>query len=753
MRTRRRPSRPGLLRALHNRSTGTAHALDFRAALYSGLVPSSTYNNVSKIPSVSFRRFTPCGRYLVGISRSYRELVLFRLESGGRRRLSPEAPPELDFERPAFRPRQPAPPSLDPWLMGQQGPDSLVGPAFAYAFPQNQPFHNNLPFASPMPTFSFAPPGAVVDNAMRRPQRAGLLSDLPIPLVGGIAPGPASPDPNPRAARNARTRQSEAERYSCSFSRFFTKLYEVPIALNEETLAPEFCLATPTARYLILASYLPREADNNELIGHLPQLPVIDEPSPAVSSTHVLERFTLHLLNVETGMVEDRFTLTNDFVELDGHSGVHMHGDVLCVLSIRYQVLHIIKVQENLGRFVHECQIGRMCRVDDDLEIARAREAENAYQRRKREEERKRAFSSAVGPAPQAEQLHFESHRGPSKRPRKSAAVGEEAALGDGVGVPGLPGGGASPPRETGLGRGKLKSGFYTGLMQRLLVYVYRRYYNEGNESFFYRVVGQYSLLVMLKAQFLDEDHLLIRLGSPERGGKASDVTNTTCFFVVYCISTTSILNLFENKSTEFLSVYERFRDVFIGDPAVSATLPPVQNNGDDLTTSRVRTRRVENSSRRNGSTWPHRDSASPRDGRSSSKRVRTELSALPVSCQMRNVSPYLDRGIFSYDIHRIPALDGTRPQCLKDLDTVKFVSVRSGALRFKLSPGDRSSDGGRRSRRSTGTEGGRQGHGHLSRKRKALYLFHPHYPFVISMDYNLTLPTTYNFHVYGFPE
>ncbi|CDF35517.1 unnamed protein product [Chondrus crispus] len=734
MRARRRPSRPGLLRALHNRSVGAAHAEEFRSALYSGLVPSSTFTSVSKIPSVSFRRFTPCGRYLVGISRSHRDLVLFRLESGGRRPRPRDAAADLDFDRPSVRPRQPPPPTADPWLIPHHPASAFIVSQFDYAFPTPPPLDNRLPLVPPL-TSLFAPSAPYANTRMPRSQRASILADLPVPLVGGIAPGAASPEPRPTRNRNSRTRQSDAERYSCTFSRFFTKLYEVPVALNAETLAPEFCLATPTARYLILASYLPRETDNDPNMPAL-QLPIVGEPPPAVASTRVLERFTLHLLNVESGVVEDRFTLENDFVDLDGHAGVHMRGDILCVLSIRHQVLHIIKVQENLGRFVYECQIGAMCRSDDELEIARAREAENSYQRKQREEERKRSFSSMVGSSSQIQNSRLSSLPDASMRSKKlpSSHPGEGVAGGNAAGLAAPHSEGATPPKETGLGSGKLKSGFYTGLMQRLLVYVYRRYHSEGNQSLFYRVVGQYSLLVMLKAQFLDEDHLLIRLGSLERGGKISDVATTTCFFVVYCISTTTILNLFENRSTELLSTYQRFRDAFIGDPAVSATLPRVHIENDRA--------------------WFSTGSAHPRNGRSSSsKRVRAELAALPMSCQMRNVSPYLDRGIFSYDIHRIAALDGTRPQCLKDLDTVKFISVRTGALRFKLSPGYRSGDGGRRSRRHVGAEGGRHSHSPVSRKRKALYLFHPHYPFVISMDYNLTLPTTYNFHVCGFSD
>lgn len=746
MRARRPPSRPGLLRALENRSVGASHPFHFRSSLYAALVPSSAFINVSGVPSVVFRRFTPCGRFLVAISRNQRDLVLFRLESGARRSLPNDTPPGLDFERPACPPRQPPPPSSDPWLTGQHPATSSIPPNLASSFLHHPAFQQQYPFGPPVGPLSFAAAGPSSDRGSMSSHPLGLLSTLPVPLVGGVAPGPASPEPGARLARNARRREIVSQKFSCHFSRFFTKMYQVPVALlNAETLVPEFCLATPRAKYLILASYQPREADNNNGNAHVPQPPAADEPVPAVASVPVLERFTLHLVNVETGAVEDRFTLLNDFVELEGHAGVHMHGDMLCVLSIRHQILHIIKVQENRGRFTEDCQIGAMCRPDDDLEIARARDAEHTYQRRKRETERRRAFDATAGL---------------SLGVKGGTSLSDDEGVGNANGTSQVaqPARAETSPTGTGLGSGKLKSGFYTGLMQRLLVYVYRRYYRDGNQSLFYRVVGQYSLLVMLKAQFLDNDHLLVRLGSHERSGKTPDPATTTCFFVVYCISSTTILNLYENRSTELLAIYGKHRDMFIGDAAVSATLPPPRAEmEDDFGTPNSAainiSGRAEGDSAGHGRSWSYRHRSPVRDRRATSKRTRAELSVLPVSCQTRNVSPYLDRQVFSYNVDRIAALDGTRALSLRDLNTVKFISVRTGAMRFKLSPGLPAFNGGQRSRGDMDDGGEQPSVTHVSRKKKALFLFHPHYPFVMSMEYSLISPTIYNFHVRGFPE
>ncbi|KAI0556732.1 De-etiolated protein [Gracilaria domingensis] len=88
---------------------------------------------------------------------------------------------------------------------------------------------------------------------------------------------------------------------------------------------------------------------------------------------------TFYLLEVSTGVVADRFVLLDDYVRFASHEGVHFYGDMLCILSMRHQLLHIVKIQETLGKFTEERCIGAMCDRDDYQVIARAREAQNSY--------------------------------------------------------------------------------------------------------------------------------------------------------------------------------------------------------------------------------------------------------------------------------------------------------------------------------------------------------------------------------------
>lgn len=783
---KRRRSHPGILSALHLRElspTPSAHA-SFRTAAYSALVPSSTFISISAVPSVSFRRFTPCGRYLIAISRNSRDLILYRFETGGARQL-PTSPATLtpDFDSLAYNPTIPSPHPNAPHSATHNcsalSTPHLVDPTLRTP-PPALSAHSAAMYSG---TAALAAATIAATASSPRPAArftaTGLLETLPVPIRGeeaAVTP-PTTRVPSAASAR-ARSRESITQQYSCHFERFFTHMYQLAVAPVAETLVPDFCLATPGGKYLILASYA--APDDPHGAAQVPTAMTGERAGiPAVASVPVLEKFTLSLVDVERGVVADRFVLTDDSVVLEGHGGVHMYGDLLCVLSIRHQTLHVIKVQENLGRFSEQTRIGAMCGSDDEVEIGRAREAELCYQRRELEMGMRRKvdlrfpFGSDAGTGVDAvvknartrltgaEGIRTPLVATPSIRQgRLRAPERTTEGIGEGDRHPPPRIGGTQtevPPTETGLGNGRLRKGFYTGLMQRLLVYVYRKYHQDGKQSIFYRHVEQYGLLVMLKAQFLDADHLLIRLGSHERNGRIPDAATSTCFFVVYCISSATILNLFENRSAELLAIFEKYRDEFIGDAAVSATLPPPRNriDGEDdvqgggTQSSGLADRGLREANGEQGRS--HRLGTAARDRRANLKtpvRIRTELAALPVSCQTRNVSPYLDRRLFSYNIDRISALDGTKALSFRELNTVKFMSAEYGTLRFKLSSGIPATLLEKTRRESN--EIGHEVLTHMQRKRKALFLFHPFYPFVMSMEYSLVTPTTYNFHVYG---
>lgn len=478
--------------------------------------------------------------------------------------------------------------------------------------------------------------------AASSPRAGGLISIIDVPLA---PPSDAHTWPPPSAP----------SRHSCSFARFFSRAYRSPVAPPGEMLARDFCLVSERGRFLILASL-------QRSVGP-PGARAAGEPPPALRACPLLDRFSLLLVDVATGRVADRFVLEKDYVHLGDHPGVHMRRNLLCVLALRSQTLHLVRVQEALGRFACERRIGPVCRDDDEHELLR------------------------TGPVP---------------APR-------------------------APDAETGLGGGKRAEGAFGGLMHKLLAYVFRKYAREGNVRKVFRVLAQYSMLVMLKAQLLDDDHLLVRLGTDE-GGKSWDVEKQTCFFLVYCVSATSIVTVLENRSVALLRVLEQCADLFACDPATAAAEAP-RRTADAL---EIQTAPQAGASARSAAF----------------KKVRAELSRLPFPGAMRNASPYLDRRLFSYDLSRLNG--GGREQAHGGCVTVKFTSTRTRAIRMRL---------------ATGTPA--QSH-HLlmsgaslqdvqmqarleaqAAKAHRSFLFHPIYPFGISIVTGSTA-TSMNFHVIG---
>lgn len=680
-------------RVLAARETGRTSDRNFQDTVYTAIVPKCAFSNVSNVPAVALRRFTPCGRFLVAMADDAQHLVVFRVESGGRRNYS--------------------------------------------AHP------------SAFDVFAFCPPEPVLftsevlgNTTGSQTPHVGLLTRLPVPL--SRLPSPMSRPPS-----------SHEDPYSCSFNRFFTQLYSVPIATGGDILAREFCFVTQESRYLILATYQRVEndgdsgdgvhvgignagANNNDNrdsgdFGHAGNGGAglgSRRTLPAVTLTPVFRSFTLHLVHIETGRVDDRFCLYDDYVLVEGHMGVHLRGDTLCVLSVRNQTVHVIEIQESLGSFAPHASIGYHCHPDDALTIATARDSEDAWRQRARDLARERGQSSIRGSASTTDVAN-------------PSSAGNEIENDDDEPED------MTSPTETGLGNGRLRTGFYSGLMQRILVYLFRRLQAEGRQAHFYQVVGQYSQLLMHKVQLLDDDHLLIRLGSFERNGRPTDPTTNTCFFIVYCISSTAILNLFDNRAHDLLVLYDRYRDIFVGDAAVAASLPPYRFPGSDTVTTSASlppftVNQMPRVTSHPGSGHRARAAHSIIRGRPSSftsdrlaKHTRTILATLPFSSQVRNPSPYLDRSLFSYSEVLLSALDGSRALPLREAKTLKFRSTRSGVVRFKLSPAP--------SRPQEDVT-----HPAPNTRPKMLFLFHPHLPLVLYMEYGGVFCTRLNIHVYG---
>lgn len=72
------------------------------------------------------------------------------------------------------------------------------------------------------------------------------------------------------------------------------------------------------------------------------------------------------MIRLEDGTVLDEKVFHNDFVNLTHSMGVFLYDDLLAILSLRYQTVHILQIRES-GNLVSVRAIGAFCREDDEL--------------------------------------------------------------------------------------------------------------------------------------------------------------------------------------------------------------------------------------------------------------------------------------------------------------------------------------------------------------------------------------------------
>ena len=69
---------------------------------------------------------------------------------------------------------------------------------------------------------------------------------------------------------------------------------------------------------------------------------------------------------MEDGFRLDERVFHNDFVNLTHSMGVFLYDDLLAIVSLRYQTIHILQIRDS-GNLVDVRSIGTFCREDDEL--------------------------------------------------------------------------------------------------------------------------------------------------------------------------------------------------------------------------------------------------------------------------------------------------------------------------------------------------------------------------------------------------
>jgi de-etiolated-1 len=258
------------------------------------------------------------------------------------------------------------------------------------------------------------------------------------------------------------------------------------------------------------------------------------------------------------------------------------------------------------------------------------------------------------------------------------------------------------------------------GLTQRLVTFLYheaRRSSSVDALRLLHRNFERYVSLVMLRVRILDSNLLLIKFGTPEyalarRGDKVIGPT----MYGVYDLST----RVFVQSATSMGDTSSPFGG---GNDELNA--PP---RGDTLW-ARFAGSQGEALALCNTYTASMDDN----DETSFNSIAARLFRAQDYPPQFRSLSPYFDKRLFSYDERMITAID--RPQPHGDCG-IKFINAQPGAHRrvsFKLMVQNSVANSSRS-------------------KRFVQYVFHPVYPFAMSISQAYMQPTLVNFHLRNAP-
>uniref|UniRef100_A0A2P2L2W7 Light-mediated development protein DET1 isoform X4 n=1 Tax=Rhizophora mucronata TaxID=61149 RepID=A0A2P2L2W7_RHIMU len=129
------------------------------------------------------------------------------------------------------------------------------------------------------------------------------------------------------------------------FESFFTELYRVSLASNNEGICKYFFLYMEGNQFGLFAT-----------------------STAQIPGVLYIEKITFHLLRLEDGVILDKKVFQNDYVDLVHNTGVFLYDDLLAVVSFHHQTIHILQIRES-GSLVDVRAIGAFCHEDDELFI------------------------------------------------------------------------------------------------------------------------------------------------------------------------------------------------------------------------------------------------------------------------------------------------------------------------------------------------------------------------------------------------
>ncbi|RKP10149.1 De-etiolated protein 1 Det1-domain-containing protein [Thamnocephalis sphaerospora] len=491
-----------------------------------------------------------------------------------------------------------------------------------------------------------------------------------------------SPQKEPSAVPDS---QHQQDIYPCAPLMFFRQKYEIEaVEREDEKLIRNCCLFMEDTRFMLVATTMC--ASNLETLQN--------HHAVTLGAIKNVETYRLHVINTATGKASYTQFFENDHIRFEYHSGISVMGRKVAVTSVYHQQIYIFWLTDS-GMLQMDRSVGWHNAADDSLTamdqagaertlrewcattppsdvqlptdlVMRAEMQEREMMLREKMEQEYTENMNEVEQQQRARLLqpaHGGSNAVESKLPAYSSSQASSAN-----GTPGFQPSTSAAARPLSQDQHLL-----AGLHQRILSYIFRfsMEQKDGHASHanFYHMIPHFSKLVFYKAQFVDENHMIIRLCTPDAVSAkgALDGNPHTFFLVVYNVHSTQVIAIHENTSSAMFHLIEGAFDQARG-PIYNFPVQYYSSFSSSLYARELHKKQQYALKEAKNGGYTH--------------AIKHMLSLLPCSPQSFCDSPYMDHSLFSYDEKAL--LTQERPQKAQDYP-VKFFDRRSSQMRFKL--------------------------------------------------------------------
>uniref|UniRef100_A0A0D9Y933 Light-mediated development protein DET1 n=1 Tax=Oryza glumipatula TaxID=40148 RepID=A0A0D9Y933_9ORYZ len=135
------------------------------------------------------------------------------------------------------------------------------------------------------------------------------------------------------------------------FDSFFKQLYSISLASSNEYICKDFFLYMECHQFGLFATSTAQSNDSSAT-------------EVLFMGYHQLRKLLSILL--DDGAILDEKAFRNDFINLAHSIGAYLYEDLLCIVSLRYQTIHVLQIRDS-GNLVEVRKIGAFCQEDDEL--------------------------------------------------------------------------------------------------------------------------------------------------------------------------------------------------------------------------------------------------------------------------------------------------------------------------------------------------------------------------------------------------